>query len=362
MIEQLTTPAVIVDLDIVDRNIAHAADQFRKTGLKHRPHIKTHKSAYFTNLQLRAGAQGITCAKLGEAEVMANCGFSDILVAYPIIGTTKLERLAHLSQKVKVTTCIDSMEGARGISSVGEQLGKKLPVYIEVNAGFDRCGRKPGEDVISFAKAIVQLPGIQIEGIMSYAGHINDQRSVDDIRLTTRDEAKVLSEIAERLKESGIPVTEISVGSSLSIEFVEELKGVTEIRAGSYIFHDMGHVSSGLFSVEECALRVIVTVVSIPYPGRAIIDAGSKTLTSDTCRRAGYGYVVEYPEAEIVKLNEEHGFVTYDPDSVKIQIGDRLTIIPNHACVISNLCDRVIGIRNERVERMITVDGRGKNN
>lgn len=362
MLEHLTTPAVIVDLDIVDRNIAHAENQISKVGIKHRPHIKTHKSVYFADLQVGSGAKGITCAKLGEAEVFANAGFTDILVAYPIIGEAKLERLAQLSQKSKVTTCIDSLEGAFGISALGERIGLKLPIYIEINVGFDRCGRRSGEEAMNFAKEINKLPGLQIEGIMSYAGHINDQKTVDDVRLAVREEVKLLNDTAQMLQANGIDLKEVSVGSSLSVEFAEELQGITEIRAGSYIFHDLGHVSSDLFSIQDCALRIIVSVVSIPYPGRAIIDAGTKTLTSDKSRMDGYGYVVEHPEAEIIKLNEEHGFLNYDPASFELKIGQRLTVIPNHACVIPNLCDSLIGIRNGKVERMIPVDARGKNN
>jgi D-serine deaminase-like pyridoxal phosphate-dependent protein len=362
MLEHLTTPAVIVDLDIVDRNIAHAAAQFQKQGIKHRPHIKTHKSVYLTGLQTAAGAQGITCAKLGEAEIFAAAGYRDILVAYPIIGDSKLERLGKLSSNLKVTTCVDSIEGARSLSALGVAIGKKLPVYIEVNVGFDRCGVRSGEEVLRFAQEVSMLPGLQIEGVMSYAGHINDQKTVQDIRSVVIEEVSLLRETADLLQAAGIHLKEVSVGSSLSVEFIEELKGITEIRAGSYIFHDMGHLSSGLFTVEQCALRVIVTVVSIPYPGRAIMDAGSKTLTSDTSRRGGYGYVVEHPAIEVAKLNEEHGFLNYDPAALDLKIGDRLTIIPNHACVVPNLCEELIGVRHGQMQRKIPVDARGKNN
>lgn len=361
MLELLPTPAVVIDLDVADRNIARAAKKIRNAGLKHRPHIKTHKSAYFASKQVEAGASGITCAKLGEAEAMAAAGFTDILIAYPLIGQDKMDRLFHLSQKCKITVCVDSLEGAQAISAVGEKLGNPVLVYIEVNVGFDRCGRKPGEEALHFAKHIQKLPGIHITGVMSYAGHINDQKSVPDIRSVVNDEVEKIVSTAKLLNENGIEAQEISVGSSLSVEFAEDLTGVTEIRAGSYIFHDVSHVMSGMFSVEECALRVIVTVISIPLPGHAIIDAGTKTLTSDTSRRSGYGYVMEHPDIEIFKLNEEHGFIKYDQTRSPLKIGDRLTVIPNHACVIPNLCDELIGVRGGHVVEHIPVNARGKN-
>ncbi len=363
--EKIPTPYVFADLDIVKSNLTHAAKKISEVGLKHRPHIKSHKSAYFARLQQEAGANGITCAKLGEAEAMIEAGFNDILIAYPVIGSKNLERLMALSKKARIITCVDSWEGASGISFAGETLGIRLPVYIEINVGFDRCGMEPGVQILDFAKKLTALQGIEIVGIMSYAGHINDKLSKEEMRLAVREEARILAETARNLDQIGIPVDEVSVGSSLSIEFNEELNGVTEIRAGSYIFHDMGHVSSGLYTIDDCALRVAVTVVSTPFLGRAIIDAGSKTLTSDTSRRGGYGFILEHPSAEIVKLNEEHGFVDYDPSVVQLHIGDRLTVIPNHACVLPNLCDQIFGVSSGAAGMpevvIIPIEARGKN-
>jgi D-serine deaminase-like pyridoxal phosphate-dependent protein len=362
MMSRLSTPVVVVDLDIAERNMANMAGEIKKAGVKHRPHIKTHKSVYFARKQLEAGGTGITCAKLGEAEIMAQAGFDDILIAFPIIGTDKQERLYRLAQSIKVITCADSIEGARSISEVGVRLGKKLPLYIEVDGGIHRCGRQPGQDTLQFAQQIKELPGIEIIGLLSYAGQIYGEDSREHMQQIAVEEAETLARSAELLRNSGIPIQEVSVGSSISSKFVKDMSGITELRAGNYVFHDVGQLSTGMVTVNDCALRVIVTVVSVPAQGSAIIDAGSKTLTSDTMPFSkGYGFVIEHPEIEIYKLNEEHGFLRFDP-SLSLEVGQRLTIIPNHACVIPNLCDTLVGVRSGNVVETIAVEARGKNN
>ncbi len=361
MFSQISSPSVIVDLDIVDKNIQSMSEIAKKAGIKHRPHIKTHKSVYFAKKQQEAGAVGITCAKLGEAEVMAEAGFNDILIAFPLIGEEKLERLYQLAQKIKVSTCIDSIEGAKGISEVGLKLGKPIPVFIEVEGGNLRCGRQPGKDTVDFAQQVNRLQGIRIIGILTYAGQIYGVKNIEDIRAMAIEEAANLKNTVEMLQESGIAVQEISAGSSISSKFASELKGVTEIRAGNYIFHDLSQLTTGMVTVDECALRIIATVVSTPAPGRAVIDAGSKTLTTDTTQfRQGHGYIIEYPDIEIYKLNEEHGFLRFDP-SIQLSVGQRITIIPNHACVVANLTDEFIGVRGDQIVEVIPVEARGKN-
>jgi D-serine deaminase-like pyridoxal phosphate-dependent protein len=361
MLPQLPTPAVIVDLDIVDRNISEMARLVKKADVKHRPHIKTHKSIYFAQKQQQAGAVGLTCAKIGEAEVMADAGFDDILIAFPIIGEDKLERLYHLAQKVKITGCVDSVEAATALSDVGVRLGRKLPVYIEVDGGIQRCGRQPGGDTLAFAQSIHGFDGIEIVGILSYAGQIYSENVKERIEEIAAEEAQTLHMTAELLRVSGIPIQEVSGGSSISSKFPDQLKGITEVRAGNYIFHDRAQLSTGMVTVEQCALRIIVTVVSAIAPGRAIIDAGSKTLTTDLITFGiGYGYIIEQPEIEIYKLNEEHGYLRFDP-SIQLHVGQRLTMIPNHSCVIPNLCDELIGVRGDQIITAIPIDARGKN-
>ncbi|KAF9137397.1 hypothetical protein BGX30_010279 [Mortierella sp. GBA39] len=335
MVQTVSTPVVIVDLDIAERNIRSMAEEARKAGIRHRPHIKSHKSVYFARKQLEAGSTGITCAKLGEAEVMAEAGIDDILIAFPIIGEDKQERLYQLAQKVKVTTVADSVEGATAVSEVGERLGRRIPLCIEVDGGIGRCGRQPGEDTLQFARQIHSLPGIEITGLLSYAGQIYGEESREEIRSTARQEAATLKNTADLLREAGIDVPVVSGGSSLSSKFAGELEGVTEIRK-----------------------------LHIPRRG-PIVDGhdhgGRLRASGDHDGRQRFGYIVEHPDIEIFKLNEEHGFLSYDPASVSLHIGQHLTIIPNHACVLPNLCDEIVGFRGGVPVEKIRIDARGKN-
>jgi D-serine deaminase-like pyridoxal phosphate-dependent protein len=337
------------------------AERVKKAGLKHRPHIKTHKSVFLAEMQRKAGTSGITCAKLGEAEAFAAEGFDDILIAFPIIGERNLARLKVLAEKISVSTVVDSLEVAEGLSTVGEQVGKKIPVYIEVDGGIQRCGRQPGEDTVKFAESIRHLPGIDIMGVLSYAGQIYSINKKEEIRRMAEMEADTLVTTANALREAGFTIREVSGGSSISSKFADSMGGITEVRAGNYIFHDQAQLATGMVGVDDCALRVIVTVVSAAAPGRAIIDAGSKTLTSDGASFAtGYGYVVDYPEIEIYKLNEEHGYLKFN-ESIQLKVGQKLTIIPNHSCMIPNLCDELVAVRGEQVVCTFPVTARGKN-
>lgn len=361
MIKTVDTPAVVVDLDIVERNISRMAEIVKKAGIKHRPHIKTHKSVYIAEKQKKAGTVGITCAKLSEAEVFAAEGFDDILIAYPILGEKKLARLQALAVRISVSTVVDSQEVAEGLSSVGEKISRKIPVYIEVDGGIQRCGRQPGNDTVQFAESIRHLPGIDIMGVLSYAGQIYTLKDKEEMRKMAEVEATTLVTTAVALREAGFKIREVSGGSSISSKFADSMAGVTEVRAGNYVFHDQAQLATGMVEVNDCALRVIVTVVSSVTPGRAVIDAGSKTLTSDGASFAtGHGYVVEYPGIEIYKLNEEHGYLQFD-ESIKLSVGQKLTIIPNHACMLPNLCDELIAVRGEQMVTTFRVSARGKN-
>ncbi|MEF3306707.1 alanine racemase [Paenibacillus sp. GYB003] len=359
---ELTTPAVVADLDIVERNIARMAALLKAQGIAHRPHIKTTKSVYFARKQLEAGAIGITVAKLAEAEVFADAGFQSILVAYPIVGDDKLERFAHLHRRTEMIATVDSVEGAQGMSKVGEATGKPVRTLIEIDGGLHRGGRQPGDDAVRFAREIAAYPGIRISGIMGYFGTIYGNRDEASFREAVRRESETMRGVARSLREAGIAVDIISTGSSPAALLCDELRGATEVRAGNYIFFDASGVAMGLAREEDCALRVIATVVSTPLPGRATIDAGTKTLTSDKAHhREGFGIVVGRPDIRITGLNEEHGFLQFDPDAAPLRVGDRVEIIPNHSCVIPNLCDRINGVRGGRAELSIPIDARGRN-
>lgn len=358
----LPTPAAIIDMDILQRNIDGMAGRLKACGIQHRPHIKSHKSAAIAKLQLAAGAIGITTAKLAEAEVFAAAGVESILIAYPLIGVDKLDRFAALHMKCGMITTADSIAGAAGLSEVGVKTGKPVEVLIEIDGGLHRGGRQAGEDALQFARAIQELPGIRIAGLMGYFGTIYQNTGEAAFIEAAREEAALMLNTAAMFRVAGLPVDVISTGSSPAALMCRELDGVTEVRAGNYVFFDASGVGMGLASEEDCALRVIATVVSTPLPGQATIDAGTKSLTSDKAHgRDGFGIIVGHPQVKLAALNEEHGFLQFDPLTEPFQIGERIEIIPNHSCVIPNLNNRVAGVRKGRWSEWITVDARGCN-
>jgi D-serine deaminase-like pyridoxal phosphate-dependent protein len=357
----MDTPAVTVDLKTVRRNIERLQRLADQCGVKVRPHIKTHKSVYFAKMQLLAGARGITAAKLGEAEVMAKAGITDILLAYPILGKAKLERLKQLLQYAEVTVSLDNETVAAGLSELGESLKRKIRVYLEIDTGLRRTGFQSVQDALAFAKSIRPLPGIRITGLLSHGGHCYGIKTREQLRKIAVEEAKMMNAVKEALDRAGIPIEEVSVGASPAMPFLKEMEGVTEIRPGTYIFNDYNQLCLRSAIEEECAVRIVSTVVSRPAADRIIIDAGSKTLTSDlNVTGKGYGYIVGHPDYRIERLSEEHGILSIPPDS-DVRIGDTLTIIPNHVCPVINLADELIAMENGVLRERIPVDARGKN-
>lgn len=362
MYEGWITPQPIIDLDIVERNIKSMSERLNQYGIKHRPHIKSSKSVQLAGKQLAAGAIGITVAKLSEAEVFVNAGISDILIAYAIVGEVNLERFARLHERADLLTTVDSLAGAGGLARVGLRSGKPVRVLIEVDGGLHRGGRQPGEDAAAFAKTVQEMAGIEVAGVMNYAGTIYKNTTRQGFIDAVTAEAALLRETVERMKAYGVPVDIISSGSTPSALFCEHLQGVTEVRAGNYIFFDASGIGMGLAAEEDCALRVLATVISTPLPGLATIDAGTKTLTSDKAHgRPGFGIVVGRPGIEITALNEEHGFLAFDPQQEQLSIGEQIEIIPNHSCVIPNLYTELQGVRQGQAAERLVIDARGCN-
>lgn len=360
--EEFPTPAVVVDLDVVERNLKIMYDDAQANGLEHRPHIKTHRCVELAKMQMAVGSSGITCAKLGEAEVMVEAGLDNIFLAYPMIGKDKLERLVALEGKCRVfRTEVNSFVGAKGISDAFQKAGRVCQVLIEVDGGLNRGGVKLGEPTLKFAESIRDLPGIHICGLMYYGGLIyHAGQSEQAIREYTKKEHDDLVKTAELLKNAGFDMSVLSAGSSFSGKYPELLRGITEIRSGNYIFNDGSALEVGLAKPEDCALRVIATVASRPDEHTAILDVGSKTLTTDRCNYGkNFGYIVEHPELELYSLNEEHGFVR-SQDIMPLQIGDRVSIVPNHACVVPNVAGVLYAVRKGQFIKMLNVDARGK--
>jgi len=348
-IDDLDTPAVIVDLDAVERNLTRAQDYCSRHGLALRPHVKTHKIPEFARRQIELGAVGITCQKLGEAEVMADAGIADILITYNIVGAVKLSRLVALARRASLTLVFDSREAAEGVSSAIAGAGLEIGAMVECDTGAGRCGAQSPAEAAALAAVIARLPGLRFRGLMTYAPKGSTGRT-----------SAWLAEAIAACEKSGLAVEIVSTGGTPDLYRAREVGAATEHRPGTYIYSDRYMVAHGVGTLEDCAIRVVATVVSRPTAERAIVDAGSKTLSSDPMGLEGFGAILEYPQSALPAMSEEHGHLDVSRSNARPRIGDRVTIIPNHACAVSNLHDRVYGVRGDRVERVIAVAARGR--
>ncbi|MGC1376489.1 MAG: D-TA family PLP-dependent enzyme [Anaerolineales bacterium] len=344
-IDELETPVPLVDVDILEANIFRLQAYLDKCGIANRPHIKTHKIPAIAQMQMDAGAVGITCQKLSEAEVMADAGFTDIFLPYNILGAAKLSRLMALAAKITLSVTADSEFVARGLSGAAQQAGLTLTVLVECDMGAYRCGVQSPQQAADLARLIAGLPGLHFGGLMTYP--TSDR--LDDFACATR----------ALLAADGLAIKRVSGGGTPTMWKAHTHPELTEHRAGIYVYGDRLTLGSGAVRPEDCALLVLTTVVSRPTPERGIIDAGSKTLSSDLHGLEGYGYICEYPAAKIYALSEEHGHVDFSACVNKPEIGERLSIIPNHCCAVSNLFDEVVGARDGQVEVTWPVAARG---
>lgn len=357
----LDTPALLVDLDAMERNLRRVADYTRQHGLRLRPHTKTHKSPRIGRRQLDLGAAGLTVAKVGEAEVMLDASPADLLVAYPVIGRAKLERLMAVARRTRVTVSLDSMAAAQQLADAARSASVFVGVLAETDVGLGRVGVTPGRELLDLARGVERLAGLSFEGIAFYPGHIKDQGAEGRAAMAALGD--LIQAMLADFRREGIEVRIVSGGSTPSLFHSHELPGLNEIRPGTYVYNDWNTVASGACTQEECAASVLVTVVSTARSGQIIVDGGSKTFSSDRLTGSSeptFGYVVEAPEAVFRKMNEEHGYVDITGCSRKFKIGERLRIIPNHICVAVNLHERMYGIRDGEVEEVWEVTGRGK--
>lgn len=360
-ISELETPALLVDLDRMERNLDRAAGYCAKHQLRLRPHTKTHKTPEIGRMQLDRGAVGLTVAKVGEAEVMVASGAPDLLVAYPILGESKLKRLTEVARETAVTMALDSSEALRGLSAAASRAGVTIGVLVEVNVGQNRCGIEPGPALVALAREVLSLPGVELAGVQFYAGHIWLTRP-DGPALFAESNKKV-QQIREDFHRAGIEIRILSGGSTPLIFHSHEVEGMNEIRPGTYIFNDLSEVAAGAATFDDCAVTIMATVVSSARPGYAMIDGGSKTFTSDAVPWADtqtFGRVTEAPAARLYGLNEEHGYLDFSKAERGFKVGDRVRVIPNHVCVTVNMQEKIYGIRGETVEREWVVAARGK--
>jgi len=358
---EIETPALVVNLDILERNLRRVADYARQHGLRLRPHTKTHKSILLAKRQLELGAAGLTVAKVSEAEVMLGAEPADMLVAFPIVGRGKLARLMQVARRTAVTVALDSVIAARQLSDAAREAQTQVGVLAEFDAGLGRVGVAPGEPLLQLAQCIQKLPNLSFQGLTFYPGHIKD---LDPAGMRARAElSELIQSILADFARAGIEVRIVSGGSTPTLFHSHEIHGLTEIRPGTYLFNDINTVRSGGCSMEDCAAGILATVVSTARPGQMIIDGGSKTFSSDrpvNSPEVTFGHLVEAPGASFHKMNEEHGFIALAADGPEFAVGDRVYVIPNHICVAVNLHERVYGVRGETVEEIWNVDARGK--
>jgi len=348
-VADLDTPAVTVDLDIMRDNIRRVQAHLVRHGIGNRPHIKTHKIPAIGRMQMEAGAIGITCQKLGEVEVFVDAGVTDdVLLTYNILGRQKTDRLMALVKRVRrLTVVLDNAVVARELSEAAAHAGADVRFLVECDTGFGRTGVQTPDEAFDLARAVMRLPRMHFEGLMTFPNRDPDTRDFFERALAL-------------FKQAGIPVPVVSGGGTPALFTAQNFPMLTEHRAGTCVYNDAMVVSTGTATWDNCAMRVRATVVSRPTPTRAILDAGSKVFTSDLYFMKGYGHVMEYPEAAVTGLSEEHGTVDLSACTESPKVGDVVHVVPNHCCVVTNMVDEVYGVRNGAVEVTWPVAARGK--
>jgi D-serine deaminase-like pyridoxal phosphate-dependent protein len=346
----LDTPVPVVDLDRVEANLVRMQQYCDAHGLRLRPHIKTHKLPQIARRQIELGAIGITCQKISEAMVFAEAGCDDILLTYPIVGPTKIAPLAELAKKTRrLAVALDNPVALDTVAAAAAAAGREIGVLVEFDSGGGRCGVQSVDELLALARRAEGNGAVGFHGLMTYP---RGPRT-----------AAFVAEAKQVLGAAGIGIETVSVGGTPGCWSTHEVEGATELRVGTYVYQDRATVAAGVASLDEVALHVIATVVSRPTADRAVIDAGSKTLSSDLVAPSageGYGLLVDLPGAVIVRLNEEHGVIDLSRATRRPEIGDHVRIVPNHTCVVSNLHDRVVLVKGDEVVGEAIVAARGR--
>ena len=360
-IGDLDTPVALVDITRLEANLASMAAVAREAGVTHRPHAKTHKTRQIAERQLAHGAIGLTVAKLGEAEAMIDAGFDDLFVAYPLVGDLKLNRLVALLDRARLRFEVDTLEGAAAASAFLDRLGRRVEVVVSVDGGAGRSGAATPEAAIDLAERVAELPGLELVGVMNYGNAYGTSDPLEQAAIGRR-EGEVAVGIADALRARGVRVDVVTVGSTPTARHVVQVAGVTELRSGVYAFQDLKQVSLGPATLDDCALTVMATLVSHARPDRFVFDAGIKALAGEDYGWGTWGRPLERPDLAIIRATEEHGVIEL-PDGAADpgwRIGERVRMIPNHACGAANMHDELVAIDGERVVERWPVIGRGR--
>jgi D-serine deaminase-like pyridoxal phosphate-dependent protein len=353
-VDELDTPALIVDLDVVESNIRKMQSWADKHKVAVRPHAKTHKSPYFARLQMDAGAIGICSAKVSEAEVLVNGGVPEVMVPNQVIGARKIARLMSMARHTRMIVAVDSAENVKELSDAAVAFGAELGVVIEVNVGMNRCGVEPGAPTVKLAKVISKAPGLRFDGVMGYEGHLVANRDYEVRKTETLKAMEKLVSTADAVRKAGIDVRIVSAAGTGTYNITGTVKGITELQPGSYIFMDGDYLQ--VFHDFESALNVLTTVISRPGADRAITDAGLKSVSTDR----GLPQVVGISGVTVSGLSEEHGRLAVTGGGARLKVGDRVRYLPMHGDTTINLHTHYFGIRDGRLEAVIPIEGRGK--
>ena len=370
-ITDLPTPAVLIETGRVARNIDTMQRGADAAGMRLRPHAKTHKVPAIARQQIARGAIGICCAKPSEAQVFADAGISDIRIPYPV-HPSKKDQILSLVDRTRLSIIVDDADVAAAWAEVMSGAGRTLDVLVKIDVGFHRCGVDPvSPEATHLISLVSSLPGLKLRGILSHAGHGYHAASEAALRLIAEEEVNAMTRLAAHMANRGVAIDEISVGATPTARFSLTHKGPTEMRPGNYVYFDRTQVGLGAASIDDCALTVMTTVVA-RHPGRIILDAGSKTLTNDGARGfnalAGYGalspsldmHLAPHDGFVVERLSEEHATVKVLDGAPALEIGDRVRVIPNHSCVVSNMVDTVHLVDGATVVESVPVAARGR--
>jgi len=361
-LDDLDTPALIVESSILARNLARGTEAARQAGISLRPHVKTHKCPSLALLQTKMGACGLTVSTLEEAEAFLQEGFNDLFLAYPVVGESRLRRFAWIGRRASISCAVDHPEHVRQLSALARREGIDVLVRLEIDCGHHRCGLIPGPEMVQLARQVVAAPGLILEGVFTHAGHAYGAASHGQVMEIGRQEGEAVVSAARILQEAGIPCSVASAGSTPTLPYCSRVPGVTEVRPGNYVFNDHIQVMLEAASIEQCALTVLTTVIGV-YADRFVVDAGSKAVGLDKGahgleKTLYYGRWLENPGWSMIRLSEEHGIVTADPGEKLPLLGDRLRLIPNHACAAVNLSSTLWVVNGKDVVDSWQVAGR----
>ncbi|MBI4219215.1 MAG: DSD1 family PLP-dependent enzyme [Chloroflexi bacterium] len=353
-VEDLDTPALVIDMAVAESNIKKLQSWANKNKMGVRPHAKTHKTPLFAHKQLEAGAIGICCAKVGEAEVMVAGGVKEILIANQVVGKTKIARLMALAGDANIVVAVDDASNVKDLSEAAQATGKRIGVIVEVDTGMHRCGVEPGAPTTKLARLIASSPGLRFDGLMGYEGHVVAKRDFEERKTEATAAAERLLSAAEAVRKAGLPVKMVSAGGTGTYSITGAVAGITDLQCGSYIFMDGDYLE--VFKDFRPALSVLATVISRPVKGRAVTDAGIKAISVDR----GLPKVVGIEGAKVAGLSEEHGRLEVSGAAEKLKVGDKIRLLPMHGDTTINLYSHYACVRDGKLEAMVEIAGRGR--